>query len=552
MPPSIRHPCYRIITVAFLFPETAELPAQVYSQNLSFLIFLSLFLKVNRSIDEYLHTLHQLGEEAERCFSSGDWKALRQLSVRSLEAADGFQESALPPVPDGGSPLAHAHASAHAILRGDRSRSLSVEACLGNPGIGAPCPGTAEGGHHRPTFLAPGRLEHLRACSLAFARQKGVDLGDALTLLPYVFYRNRRAYLLARGTAGARGRLMLLALTVDRGEPVPDAVLLTEEEITPVFEFSRSTLIPRPGASLGFLPLLEELMPAKDRWQLLLNTGFLVLGRALLLQAIRRHLARTAERFTVAPGTPGMVMVVFHLPGFPVVFKVIKDYPDPPKNVGRLDVLRKYRLVAEHDRAGRLADSHLFTELSLPRASFDPALLELLRERVALSLHENGSSVVFREVLVERKMTPLNLLLDKTPAPATKLLDEYAAAIMDLARANIFPGDLLPKNFGVTRFGRVVFYDYDEVERLTTCSFRKLPDEEDALHLSIGPHDVFPEEWIPFLCRSPDDRAYLLGRHPDLFRPEFWNACRSCYLGDDFFDLFPYQSQRQPKHKQAP
>lgn len=492
-------------------------------------------------INEYLATLRRLGEEAEVCFAREDWQTLRQLSVRSLEAAEVFQSGPLGEAPDAGHPLARAHACAHAILAGKRPDGLPLEACWEKGEPPEPAPLTDPCRNRPPGFLTPARLPALQREVAEFARRKGVTLEGKAELLPHAFYRNRRVYLVAREAT----RLILLALTPEEGEPMLDAVLLTEEEITPVFEFSRATLIPRSGDSLDHVPLLEALMPAKPRWQLLLNTGFLVLGRALLRQAIHDHLISTSERFTVAPGTPGMVMVVFHLPGLPIVLKVIKDYPDPPKNVGRQEVLGKYRLVAEHDRAGCLADSHLFTDLRLPRASFEPALLDLLQDRTALNLRGDGDDLIFREVLVERRMTPLNLLLDEAPDPPKQLLDGYAAAIMDLARANIFPGDLLPKNFGVTRFGRVVFYDYDEVERLTTCTFRNLPDEDDPRHLSIGPNDVFPEEWPAFLLRSPVARAYLREKHPDLFRPDFWNACRDRYLAGDFFDLFPYKSQRR-------
>jgi len=239
-----------------------------------------------------------------------------------------------------------------------------------------------------------------------------------------------------------------------------------------------------------------------------------------------------------------MVMVVFHLPTFPVVFKIIKDTPDPPKSVGRSEVLRKYRLVAEHDRVGRLADSHLFEHLPFPVEAFAPELLDLLKERCAASLTFSGRMVFFREVLVERKMVPLDLLLEEGKADETALLDEYAAAVEDLAWANIFPGDLLLKNFGVTSLGRVVFYDYDEVEVLTSCFFRRLPDEDGEI-TSLGPNDVFPEEWPRFLFRRDETRRYFMDTHARLFDPEFWNQCRSLYARGGFIDLFPYRSQRK-------
>lgn len=497
---------------------------------------------MDQPIDTYLRTLEAFGRQAETYFLEGDWARQRLLQSQILKAADRLLDE---PVAAGGHPseLSGVHAAASRILSGASSKEpLSLP--RGPAGRSAWQP------FHQWIRSPEDRL----AAALGSARlledwkrftaAKGLTLSAEPQIFPQAFFRNRRAYLMARNGPHNTAQPMLLAITRTQGELVLDAVLVSEAEITPVFEFSRSILLPRLSHSLDFLPLLEALLPGKPRWQLLLNIGFTVLGKALLLVDLREHLRWNPGRLVEAPGTRGMVMIVFHLPGFPVVFKVIKDCPDPPKSVGRREVLRKYRLVAEQDRVGRLADSHLFENLPFPLEAFDPALLRLLRERAPAALRCHRETVFFREVLVERTMFPLDLLLEDPQADWKALLHEYADAVEDLARANVFPGDLLPKNFGVTRFGRVVFYDYDEVDLLTACTFRRLPPEDSAEALSSGPNDVFPEEWPRFLLRNPEHRAWLESARPALFDPAFWNACRQQYLQGDFVDLFPYRSQR--------
>ena len=130
-------------------------------------------------------------------------------------------------------------------------------------------------------------------------------------------------------------------------------------------------------------------------------------------------------------------------------------------------------------------------------------------------------------------MTPLNLYLERADdAQRAHAMREYGNALKELAAVNIFAGDLLFKNFGVTRFGRVVFYDYDEIEYLADCNFRRIPppppgwdDMSDdvwyrrrpARHLSRGVRDV-PAD------RPADARVLSRGFHADLLDAAWWQA----------------------------
>jgi isocitrate dehydrogenase kinase/phosphatase len=252
--------------------------------------------------------------------------------------------------------------------------------------------------------------------------------------------------------------------------------------------------------------------------------------------------------FDLAPGIPGLVMLVFTLPSFSYVFKVIRDTILPPKEVDRETVKSKYLLVKQHDRVGRMADTMEFSDVALPVARFTPSLLEQLRRNAPSLLEEDGDAIVIKHCYIERRMGPLNIYLDRAGrAEREAAVREYGNAIKELAYANIFPGDLLWKNFGITRYGRVVFYDYDEIEYLTDCNFRHIPEApSEELEMSgevwypVARNDVFPEEFAHFLLGNREVRALFLKYHADLLTPEFWQSCQDKIRRGTMEDFFPY------------
>jgi isocitrate dehydrogenase kinase/phosphatase len=150
-------------------------------------------------------------------------------------------------------------------------------------------------------------------------------------------------------------------------------------------------------------------------------------------------------------------------------------------------------------------------------------------------------------------MIPLNIFLqDATPTQMEHAVVEYGNAIKDLVAANIFPGDMLWKNFGVTRHGKVVFYDYDEIEYITDCNFRRVPaprNEEDEMSgevwYSVGRHDVFPETFEPFLLGNPAVRDVFMKHHADLLDAGFWQAHKERIAAGHVHDVFPYDPERR-------
>ena len=307
---------------------------------------------------------------------------------------------------------------------------------------------------------------------------------DSLEMLRPVFFRSKGAYLIGRVRRGDRTRPLVIALLNRDGRVTVDAVLADEDEASIVFSFTRSYFhveCPRPAALVAFL---KALMPKKPVGELYTALGFNKHGKTELYRDLLRHLASSDDRFVEAPGAAGMVMLVFTLPSYDVVFKVIRDSFAPPKTTARQDVLDKYRLVFHHTRAGRLADVQEFEHLSFPVARFDLGSSSGSSPAPRKTVERRGSEVVLHHLFTERRLTPLDIFLrDAAAETARAAAVDFGEAIRDLAKSNIFPGDLLPKNFGLTRHGRVVFYDYDEICFLTDVNFRELPagvDEESS------------------------------------------------------------------------
>jgi isocitrate dehydrogenase kinase/phosphatase len=265
------------------------------------------------------------------------------------------------------------------------------------------------------------------------------------------------------------------------------------------------------------------------------------------VRELRQHLHQSRDLFVEAPGIPGQVMLVFTLPSFPYVFKVIRDRFGSSKNTDRETVRAKFTMVKHVDRVGRLADTLEFVELALPRDRFSSDLLARLGA-LAASMISDGESLVVHHCYVERRMTPLNLYLDRaSPEELEAAVVEYGDAIRDLTAANIFPGDMLWRNFGVTSTGRVVFYDYDEIEYLSDVNFRRIPEPPDSeAELANEPwyavmrNDVFPEEFASFLLGDPRVREVFMRHHADLLEPEFWRAAQRRLEQGELMEFFPY------------
>lgn len=382
---------------------------------------------------------------------------------------------------------------------------------------------------------------------------------DRIEMLQSVFYRGQEAFLIGRVCKRDRvAPLVLCLLNGAGGLPGEangiylDAVLLDEDEVSIVFSFTRSYFhvdIERPYELVYFL---KSIMPLKRLAELYISIGYNKHGKTELYRNLLRHIEHSTDKFQIAPGAKGMVMQVFTMPSYDVVFKVIKDRVEPPKTATRQDVMERYDLVFKHDRAGRLVDAQEFEYLSFDRSRFSEDLLAELLELAPSIVTADEHCVVFKHLYVERRLVPLNLYIQGAGEEAARsaVLD-YGKAIKDLAATNIFPGDVLLKNFGVTRHGRVVFYDYDELCLLTDCQFRHVPpaqNYEDEFSAEpwfyVGPLDIFPAEFRTFLGLAEPLRSIFEEAHGELFGVEFWRDMQNRHHAGEMVEIFPYPESK--------
>jgi len=396
----------------------------------------------------------------------------------------------------------------------------------------------------------------LRLVTRAVERRLGSGLDapeiDAVQVVRPLFFRNKAAYLVGRVLRGAEVVPLIVALTNPLGEVVVDAVLMETDEVSQVFSFTRSYFhvdLAQPYETVRFL---KSILPAKPTAELYIAIGHAKHGKTELYRELLRHLAESDEPFVAAPGERGMVMSVFTLPAYDVVFKVIRDDFGPTKSVTRQQVRDRYRLVYLHDRAGRLVDAQEFEHLEFERERFSDRLLDELLSTAAGNVRFAEGRVAIRHLYTERRIEPLNLFLaGAPPVRAQAAVIEFGQAIKDLAVSNVFPGDLLPKNFGVTRHGRVVFYDYDELCPLVDVRFRDLPAAADEPEGSaeppfyVGENDVFPAEFERFLGLRGRLRVLFLEAHGDLLTPRYWIDLQERIRAGELPDFFPYPAARR-------
>jgi len=372
-------------------------------------------------------------------------------------------------------------------------------------------------------------------------------------VLDSAFYRNKAAYVIGKIVNGTEEfPFAIPVLQTDDHELVLDTILLDPWRIAALFSLSRAYFMVDMEVPSAYVQFLGSMMPGKPRSELYTMLGLGKQGKTMFFRDLFHHLHHSEDQFVVAPGIRGMVMMVFTLPSFPYVFKVIKDVFGPTKEVDHATVRRKYQLVKQVDRVGRMADTLEFSYAALPRSRISAELMDELQRQVPSQLEMDGDDLVIKHLYIERRMEPLNLYLDRMDkAGRDDLIDaavkEYGDAIRQLAIANIFPGDMLWKNFGVARFGRVVFYDYDEIEWMTDCNFRRIPpapnpeaEMSGEPWYSVGRHDIFPEEFATFLLSSPKIRAAFMKYHADLLDAGFWQRTQEAIRRGEVQDFFPY------------
>jgi isocitrate dehydrogenase kinase/phosphatase len=423
-------------------------------------------------------------------------------------------------------------------------------------------------------------IDRLQAAMLARFDHSRLRPNFQFQVLSSLFFRNKGAYIVGRIMNGFQEVPFALAVLHNQaGRLYLDAALFTEDEILILFSFARAYFMVDMEVPSAYVQFLRQMMPRKPRTELYNALGLAKQGKTLFYRDLLAHQRQSTDRFRIAPGIKGMVMLVFDQPSFPFVFKVIKDYYPPQKDTTREQIKGKYLLVKQHDRVGRMADTLEYSDVAFPLSRFEPELIEEIKKfapsqlEIAASGGNGEPEVIIKHCYIERRMIPLNIYLQeafdvlqvnrddpRARAQINQAVVEYGNAIKDLVAANIFPGDMLWKNFGITRHGKVVFYDYDEIEYITDCNFRRVPEprnEEEEMSgevwYTVGPKDVFPETFGPFLLGNPMVREEFLRHHQDLLDATFWQEHQSRIRAGHVHDVFPYEaSSRLVDHAAAP
>lgn len=390
-----------------------------------------------------------------------------------------------------------------------------------------------------------------------FAKRVFESIDDMLRFefISSVFYQSARAYLVGRIVLKHGLSPIIIALENAENGIQVDAVLLSSEEVSIVFNYTRSYYFADPNSVVAAVHFLHSVLPDKPIDELYTVLGRLRQGKSERHRIFTNHLKNSSDLFVHAAGDKGLVMIVFTLPSYDLVFKVIRDRFTPPKTMSRQEVIDKYKLVSKHDRAGRLIDTQEFRNLELPLNRFAPEVLEELTKEATISVRRHDDKLLFDHVYIERRVRPLNLYIREMPRrDAEVVIIDYGQAIKDLAQTNIFPGDLLLKNFGVTKHRRVVFYDYDEVALVTECNFRELPEPEDDDDMMrpndwffVGKDDIFPQEFIKFLSLDPWLRDLFLEVHGDLLTVKYWRGMKAKHEAGDVSLVVPYYQPPMPE-----
>jgi isocitrate dehydrogenase kinase/phosphatase len=364
------------------------------------------------------------------------------------------------------------------------------------------------------------------------------------------FYQAARAYLVGKLIHGEGDFPIVIAFKNEKGGIRVDAVFMDEKDISLIFGYTRSYYFADPNSVIGAVHFIKSMLPRKPIDELYTVLGRLRQGKTERHRTFAEHLNNTRDKFVHAEGDTGLVMIVFTLPSYNLVFKVIRDKFGYPKTISRKDVIGKYKLVSKHDRAGRLIDTQEFLNLEFPISRFSRELREELINDASESVSTEGRNLLLKHAYVERRVRPLNLYINESSEEEAKsAIIDYGQAIKDLAKTNIFTGDLLLKNFGVTPHNRVIFYDYDEVALVTECNFRDIPeatDFEDEMLAEtwyyVSEKDIFPEEFIRFLSMNEELKTAFMKYHKDLLTSEYWRKVQQQHLKGEVSLVVPYTS----------
>jgi isocitrate dehydrogenase kinase/phosphatase len=358
----------------------------------------------------------------------------------------------------------------------------------------------------------------------------------AIEMVRAGFFRNRGAYLVGRLVLkGAEVKPFVIAL-VNAEAGVQAAALL--HATAHVHNLCSSTEAPFQVTSRYYHELaafLQSIMPSRPLGLHYSTIGYYHFSKVAVMNEVRRRLVRDRERFVVAPGSVGTVTIAFTSPQLDYVLKVIRDRPTSGYKWDSFEgvdaVLAKYKRVHEINRTGSMLDNIVYYNLKLEHSWFEPALLSELLQSAGNSAQLQGRALVFKYLIAQRKLTPLNVFLEGAPEDkAVRAMVNLGFCIRNNAAANVFNKDFDARNYGVSRYLKIYLYDYDAVEALTDVKVRSNRDrcdgEEDAPAWFFEPGLIFlPEEIEAGLrVRNRALRRAFRTAHSDLMSVEYWEG----------------------------
>jgi isocitrate dehydrogenase kinase/phosphatase len=367
------------------------------------------------------------------------------------------------------------------------------------------------------------------------AARSGAGL-RAIEMVRAGFFRNRGAYLVGRLVLkGAELKPFVIALLNGEEGVRAEAVL---HAVPHVHNLCSSTEAPFQVTNRHYHELsafLLSIMPRRPLGLHYSTIGYYHYSKVAVMYEVRRRLMHDRELLGVAPGSPGTVTIAFTSPQSDYVLKVIRDRPTSGYKWDSFEgvdaVLAKYKRVHEINRTGSMLDNIVYYNLKLERSWFEPALASELLDSVTNSVQLRDGALIFKYLIVQRKLTPLNVFLETAPADrAERAIINLGFCIRNNAAANVFNKDFDTRNYGVSRYLKIYLYDYDAVEALTEMKVRTNLDrcdgEEDVPAWFFEPGVVFlPEEIEAGLrVRSRTLRRVFRTAHADLMSVGYWEG----------------------------
>lgn len=391
----------------------------------------------------------------------------------------------------------------------------------------------------------------------------GLDDDYTIEIIRSPFYRNKVAYVVGRIRAGERLVPLVLPLYNGPRGILVDTALLDVPDVSIVFSFAFSYFhveVNRPGVLVDFI---SSILPQKPLYEIYNSIGFNRHGKTVFYRDLHRFVHESREEFTIAPGLEGAVMIVFTLPHYSFVFKVIKDRPcflrsrnQTPKTIRRSQVVYRYNFVRRRDRVGRLVDTQEFENLRFKKMRFAEELLDEFRQAAREDVTIDADYVVVRHLYVQRRVVPLPMYLQQEPDPEAirKVILDFGYFIKDLAATGIFAADLFNTwNYGVTQRGRVVLFDYDDVIALEKANFKEKPElkypegdlEPDEDWILASPEDFFVDEMNRYSGIPGPLREVFNAVHSDLYSLDFWRSMKQRVKAGEVVDITPYDRLRR-------